>query len=429
LTGALTVNLNSNDTSELSVPVSVLIPDGQSSVNFSVTAVDDGLIDGPQTALVQASAVGAVAVNRSISVADTTAPTFTVFDVATTTLRPTFSWIGISNAASYEILVVQITTASSVFHRQAGITSTSYTMPIDLPLGTFYIRLRAITTARLLSPWGPIQMIRSRPLTTVEGSGRTETFGTFTIRWAAIPGATSYDIVVDRLTSQTRGFLRNGAVPTNSLVVSDFPIGQYHVRVRVLAPGMASGWSLAALVTVSIQPAGVRVNAAGFGSIATLNWDAVNGAVRYDVQVDNQTTGVSQFIRNVNVVGTSLSMPTLTPGSYTAVVRAIDSANRTHSASAPAAFVFNSVTPLTLTDMTLAGRPLFNWITVAGAVRYELVFANASLVPQITLSNLTGNQYQPAVPLAAGVWRAWIRAFDGSGNATAVSNTVAFTLV
>jgi hypothetical protein len=429
LTGALTVNLNSNDTSELSVPVSVLIPDGQSSVNFTVTAVDDGLIDGTQTASVQASAVGAVAVNRSITVADTTAPTFTVFDVVTTTLRPTFSWIGISNAASYEILVVQITTASSVFHRQAGITSTSYTMPIDLPMGTFYIRLRAITSARVFSPWGPIQMIRSRPLTTVEGPGRTETSGTFTIRWASVPGATSYDIVVDRLTSQTRGFLRNGAVPTNSLVVSEFPIGLYQVRVRALAPGMASGWSIAALLTVSIQPAGVRVNAADFRSAATLNWDAVNGAVRYDVQVDNQTTGVSQVIRNVNVVGTSLAMPTLTPGSYTAVVRAIDSANRTYAASAPAAFVLNSATPLTLADMTLAGRPLFSWITVAGAVRYELVFANASLVPQITLSNLTGNQYQPAVPLAAGAWRAWIRAFDGSGNATATSNTVAFTLV
>ena len=429
LTGALTVNLNSNDTSELSVPVSVLIPDGQSSVNFTVTAVDDGLIDGTQTASVQASAVGAVAVNRSISVADTTAPTFTVFDVVTTTLRPTFSWIGISNAASYEILVVQITTASSVFHRQAGITSTSYTMPIDLPMGTFYIRLRAITSARVFSPWGPIQMIRSRPLTTVEGPGRTETSGTFTIRWASVPGATSYDIVVDRLTSQTRGFLRNGAVPTNSLVVSEFPIGLYQVRVRALAPGMASGWSIAALLTVSIQPAGVRFNAADFRSAATLNWDAVNGAVRYDVQVDNQTTGVSQVIRNVNVVGTSLAMPTLTPGSYTAVVRAIDSANRTYAASAPAAFVLNSATPLTLADMTLAGRPLFSWITVAGAVRYELVFANASLVPQITLSNLTGNQYQPAVPLAAGAWRAWIRAFDGSGNATATSNTVAFTLV
>ena len=429
LTGALTVSLNSNDPSELSVPASVLIPDGQSSVNFTVTAVDDGLIDGIQTALVQASAVGAVAVNRSLRVADTTAPSFTVYDVVTTTLRPTFSWISISNAASYEILVVQITTASSVFHRQAGITSTSFAMPRDLPLGTFYIRLRAITSAGLYSPWGPIQMIRSRPVTSVEGSGRIETSGSFTIRWAAIPGATSYDIVVDRLTSQTRGFLRNGAVPTNSLAVSDFPIGQYHVRVRVQAPGMASGWSIAAVVSVSIQPTGVRVNAADIRSITTLTWDAVNGAVRYDVQVDNQTTGVSQVIRNVNVVGTSLAMPTLTTGSYTAVVRAIDSANRTHSTSAPCAFVFNGPTRLTLAEMTLAGRPLFSWIVVAGAVRYELVFANASLVPQITLSNLTGNQYQPAVPLAAGVWRAWIRAFDSSGNATAISNTVAFTLV
>ena len=429
LTGALTVNLNSSDTTELLVPASVLIPEGQSSVNFTVTAVADGLVDGTQTALVQATAVGAVSANRSISVADTTAPSFTVYDLETTTLRPTFSWIGVSNAASYEILVVRITTASSIFHRQSGITSTSFTMPIDLPLGTFYIRLRAITSAGLSSPWGPIQMIRSRPLTSVEGSGRTENSGTFTIRWAAIPGATSYDIVVDRLTSQTRGFLRNGAVPTNSLVVSDFPIGQYHVRVRVLAPGMASGWSIAALLTVSIQPARVRVNAADIRSLPTLSWDAVNGAVRYDVQVENQTTGVSQFIRNANVVGTNLTMPTLTPGSYTAFVRAIDSANRTHATSVPYAFVHNAPTRLSYASTAQNGRPLFSWITVAGAVRYELVFANASLVPQMTLSSLTGNQYQPAVPLAAGVWRAWIRAFDSSGDATAISDTVSFTLV
>jgi uncharacterized protein YkwD len=606
VTGALTVNLNSSDTSELSVPTSVLIPDGQSSANFTVTAAADELIDGTQNALVQASAAGAVSVNRSISVTDTTAPSFTVLDVTTTTLRPTFTWIGVSNAASYEIMVVQITTASTIIHREAGITSTSFTMPIDMPMGTFYIRLRAVTSGRVFSPWGPIQMIRSRPRTTVEGSGRTEASGSFTIRWAAIPGATSYDIVVDRLTLQTRGFLRNGAVPTNSLdvrdfpfglyqvrvrvlapgmasdwslaalvtvsvpttsiegsgrtepsgtftirwaaipgatsydivvdrltsqtrgflrngavptnsldvrdfplglyqvrvrvlapgmasdwslaalvtvsvpttsiegsgrtetsgtftirwaaipgatsydivvdrltsqawsylrngavptnslVVSDFPIGLYQVRVRVLAPGMASVWSVAALVTVSVPTTGVRVDAADIGSLATLTWEAVNGAVRYDVQVDNQTTGVSQVIRNVNVAGTSLAMPTLTPGSYTAVVRAIDSANRTHLSSAPFAFVFNAPTQLTYAATALAGQPLFSWITVAGAVRYELVFANTSLVPQLTLSSLTGNQYQPSVPLVAGAWRAWIRAFDSGDNATSISNIVAF---
>ena len=170
VSGPLTVNLSTNDASELSVPASVVIPEGQSSVNFTVTALADGIIDGTQTALVQASAVGAVTVNRSISVADTTTPSFAVNDLVTTTLRPTFSWIGISNAASYEILVVQLTTVSTIFHRQAGIASTSFTMPIDLPFGSYYIRLRAITSTGLLTAWGPIQLIRSRPGTSTEGS-------------------------------------------------------------------------------------------------------------------------------------------------------------------------------------------------------------------------------------------------------------------
>jgi hypothetical protein len=188
VTGARTVNLSTNDTSELSVPASVVIPDGQSSVNFTVTALADGIIDGTQSALVQASAVGAVTVNRRIAVADTTVPSFTVNDLVTTTLRPTFSWIGIPNAASYEILVAQVTTVSSVFHRQVGITSTSFTMPIDLPLGTFYIRLRAVTSTGLSSAWGPIQMIRSRPGTSTEGSGRT---AALTIPWTSIPGVSN----------------------------------------------------------------------------------------------------------------------------------------------------------------------------------------------------------------------------------------------
>jgi hypothetical protein len=65
---------------------------------------------------------------------------------------------------------------------------------------------------------------------------------------------------------------------------------------------------------------------------------------------------------------------------------------------------------------------------VAGAVRYEIVFANASLVPQTTVSDLTGNEYQPGTPLTTGSWRAWIRAFDEQGNSTTISNIVAFAV-
>jgi uncharacterized delta-60 repeat protein len=56
---ALTVNLSSSDTTELSLPwASVVIPAGATSATFPVRAVDDSLVDGTQTAVVTASAVG-----------------------------------------------------------------------------------------------------------------------------------------------------------------------------------------------------------------------------------------------------------------------------------------------------------------------------------------------------------------------------------
>ena len=53
--GPLTVNLASNDTSEATVPATVVIPDGQSSVNFNIDAVDDNSVDGAQTVTITAS--------------------------------------------------------------------------------------------------------------------------------------------------------------------------------------------------------------------------------------------------------------------------------------------------------------------------------------------------------------------------------------
>ncbi len=427
--GPLTVNLTSSDTTEITVPASIVIPDGQATATFTVTAVDDGLIDGAKNALVQASASGAVSVSRSVRVSEGTSPAFSLSTVTTTTLRPTFSWSSVANAATYEIQITSVASGSPVIVQQTGLASTSFQMPTDLPMGEYSIRVRATTSNGLNSVWSSAQFCRSRPITTVEGSRRTETSGSFTIRWAEIPGAAQYDVLVDSLTTQTSSFLRNSAVPTSSLDVSDFPIGQYLIRVRATgASGQLSGWSAPAMVTVSIRATSVRVTAEEFGTLTTLNWDAVSGAVRYDVQVDNLTTGVVRFIRNVNVAETSLAMPTLTPGTYMAYVRAIDVSGRTHQSSAASTFVFNRATRLFVTPTELPGRPLLSWRTIAGADHYELVFADSDLVPQFTLSSLAGNQYQPEVPLSSGSWRAWIRAFDSQGNMTSISNVLKITI-
>jgi uncharacterized delta-60 repeat protein len=56
LSQALTVALASSDTTEVTVPSSVVIPAGQASANFPVNAIDDTIVDGTQSAVITASA-------------------------------------------------------------------------------------------------------------------------------------------------------------------------------------------------------------------------------------------------------------------------------------------------------------------------------------------------------------------------------------
>lgn len=69
--GDLLVNLTSSDTSELAVPSSVTIPDGQASITFLIDAVDDVEFDGDQEVVISAGAAGYLSRDsETITVAD-----------------------------------------------------------------------------------------------------------------------------------------------------------------------------------------------------------------------------------------------------------------------------------------------------------------------------------------------------------------------
>ena len=425
----LTVSLSSNDLTEATVPATVEIPAGAESVGLTVSAVDDGVIDGNRNAAITVSAVGAESANRSIQVTDSTAPTFAVSQIVSTVARPEFTWTSVSNAATYEIILTNLVSGAGGGFRQAGIASTSFLSPIDLPLGTYNVRVRGFTESGAAGVWSTSQIARVRPTTTILNTGRTETTGTFTIQWTQIPGATSYDLLVERMTGTTIVQLRNTSVPDPSFAVTNLPIGRYRVRVRGQnLRGDVTNWSDPGTIYVSLVTTGIGVSAANLSSQGSLNWNAVRGAVRYDVRVDNRTTGVAQFIRNVNVIGTSLAMPTLTAGWYRAWVRPVDAANVVYVTGASFDFVFAGAPRLSVVASASPSRPILQWTGVSGATRYELVIANAALTPLITESNLTGTQFQPVADLAAGSYRAWIRAFDGNGNSSAQSTTIVFTV-
>ncbi|HKW28451.1 MAG TPA: M36 family metallopeptidase, partial [Verrucomicrobiae bacterium] len=81
----LTVTLSSSDTTEVTVPLNVTILAGQTNATFDLTIVDDGVLDGTQTAAVTASASGYSTGSGNIAVFDNETATLGVTLPATAT--------------------------------------------------------------------------------------------------------------------------------------------------------------------------------------------------------------------------------------------------------------------------------------------------------------------------------------------------------
>ncbi len=70
LSADLTVSLLSTDTSELTVPATIVIPAGQASTTFAINTVDDLITDGTQVVTIRATAAGYVSITDTLSVTD-----------------------------------------------------------------------------------------------------------------------------------------------------------------------------------------------------------------------------------------------------------------------------------------------------------------------------------------------------------------------
>jgi hypothetical protein len=74
-TAAITVALRSSDSSEATVPATIQIPAGATSISFNVAAVNDSLLDGNQRVTLSALATGFAAALAPITVLDDEGPT------------------------------------------------------------------------------------------------------------------------------------------------------------------------------------------------------------------------------------------------------------------------------------------------------------------------------------------------------------------
>jgi hypothetical protein len=87
-TASLTVQLFSSDTNELRLPITVVIPSGQSFVNVPIATISDGLQDGTKQVTIQARAVGFAPGSLWMLVTDQNKPDLQISSVQLGTVQP-----------------------------------------------------------------------------------------------------------------------------------------------------------------------------------------------------------------------------------------------------------------------------------------------------------------------------------------------------
>lgn len=235
------------------------------------------------------------------------------------------------------------------------------------------------------------------------------------ISWTPITTAVRYDLWVNNLTTGQGQFIREQNLSSISYVSSfDLPLASYSAWVRGIdSAGVASRWSNVANFRIAppviLQAMAKQQNT----SRPIVQWTPLSGAVKYDVWLNNLSTGQSQFVRNSNVSGTSWIHTTDLPiGKYRVWVRGIDTAGGTSAWSA--AVDFDTVPAPSLTApgvSTFNRRPTFVWNHVAGAVQYDVFVKNLNTgATTFYPKGITTTNWTPPTSLPDGPYRWWVQA-------------------
>ena len=240
-----------------------------------------------------------------------------------------------------------------------------------------------------------------------------------TITWTAVNGATQYQVWIRNASTNVNPFLVTTRQFNAFYPTSDFGIGRYNLWVKAIsATGQTSVDTPQYNFQINTAAVFTAMNPIQTTATPTLNWVALPGAVKYDVWIDNLSTGQSQFVRNMNVVGTSFIPPSNLPmGSYRAWVRGVDASGTAATWAVPVNFrVLLPVTVPAAAPSTFDRTPTFTWNAVPGAFGYNLIVRNANTgVTVLVPTGITGTSFTPMTNLPVNPYRWQVTAVATSG--------------
>jgi ELWxxDGT repeat protein len=260
-----------------------------------------------------------------------------------TTPRPEFSVVSIPGATTYEFQLDNRSTGQTQFLR-ATVNSPTWIPSIDLPLASYRVWARGLAADGTPAVWSAATdfLVVTPPNPMAPLSATFDRQPTFT--WTAVPGAATYGFFLKDMNTGAIVANVSGLTTTSWTPPSRLPDGNYGWWAigRPTSAGFQSNWSARLDFFVGGRP----VITAPQGVVRTprpvLEWNAVFGAVGYEVWLNRVTQGLPQIVllKSVSVAATlfQVSEPLESGGQYRFWIRAISGSGEKSPWSKPADF-------------------------------------------------------------------------------------------
>jgi fibronectin type 3 domain-containing protein len=226
-----------------------------------------------------------------------------------------------------------------------------------------------------------------------------------TLSWDAVEGAVSYNVY--RSTSQTGTYAKigEGASPSYTDTVTD--IGTYWYRVSaVSARNFASSYSAPTSATTEIPSAPTNVSARVADAKVTLSWDAVEGAVSYNVyRSTSPTSQTGTYTKIIGGASPSYTDTVTTTGTYWYRVRAVSAGNFVSSYSAStSATVAGPSAPTNVSISAADAEVTVSWDAVGGAVSYNVYRSTSQTGTYTKVGDGASSSYTDTVAAVGTYW-------------------------
>lgn len=240
-----------------------------------------------------------------------------------------------------------------------------------------------------------------------------------TVRWNSVPDAVSYRIWISNQSTAQNPYLISVVQDTSYTPPTHLPIGRYAFWVQAnLVGGEATGWSKPLAIKVLTGSLMTDMETRYDTASPTITWKSIVGAARYEVWVNNLTTGQSAVVHETGLQETEFQLPELNLGRYRIWVRAINSVNDFGRWSPAETFSVATRTQLLSPDTsTFDTRPTLEWDEVPGAGAYRLYVYNIdSGAIYVDQHDVTGTQWTPAASMPVADYRWWVQATSATGH-------------